>query len=120
MCLLKFCCIVIIDEQLQSVFARPLLHSDARRASAIHEEQRDVAGMVGSLYGMQVFWKSCPVAWRGSQTGKAGKPTIVLEAFTDHNMWFWHHSFGWPGSLHDINIWNRSCLLKAFLDGSFA
>jgi hypothetical protein len=34
------------------------------------------------------------VAWRGSQTGKAGKPTIVLEAFDDHNLWFWHHSFG--------------------------
>jgi hypothetical protein len=37
-----------------------------------------------------------------------------------HNLWFWHHSFGWPGSLNDINVWNRSCLLKSFLDGSLA
>jgi hypothetical protein len=46
---------VLTDEQLQSVFARPLLHSDARRASAIHEEQHGVAGMVGSLNRMHVF-----------------------------------------------------------------
>ena len=43
-----------------------------------------------------------------------------MEAFADYNLWFWHHSFGWPGSLNDINIWNRSSLLKRFLDGSFA
>ena len=120
MCFLKFCRIVSKDETLRSVFARPMTRSDARRVCAIHEEQHGVAGMVGSLDCMHVFWKNCPVAWQGQQTGKPGKPTIVLEAFADHNLWFWRHSFGWPGSLIDINIWNRSCLLKAFLDGSFA
>ena len=60
------------------------------------------------------------MAWQGSQIGKAGKPFSVLEAYADHNLWFLHHSFGWSGLLNDINIWNRSCLLKAFLDGSFA
>lgn len=49
-----------------------------------------------------------------------GKPTIVLEAFADYNLWFWHSSFGWPGSLNDLNIWDRSSLLKMFIDGSFA
>ena len=111
LCLLKFCRIISIDESLQSIFARVMTHADARRVSVIHEKQHGIA---------RVFWKNCPVAWQGSQTGKAGKPTIVLEAFADHNLWFWHHSFGWPGSLNDINIWNQSCLLKAFLDGSFA
>ncbi|KAI2503188.1 Ribosomal protein-like protein [Fragilaria crotonensis] len=120
LCLLKFCRIISTDESLRSVFARVMTRADARRVCAIHEENHGVAGMIGSLDCMHVFWKNCPVAWQGSQTGKAGKPTIVLEAFADHNLWFWHHSFGWPGSLNDINIWNRSCLLKAFLDGSFA
>jgi hypothetical protein len=31
-----------------------------------------------------------------------------------------HASFGWPGLLNDINIWDRSCLLKIFLDSLFA
>ncbi|KAI2506757.1 Ribosomal protein-like protein [Fragilaria crotonensis] len=119
-CLLKFCQIVSRDESLRSVFARKMTRADAKRISAMHEAQHGMAGMIGSLDCTHVCWKNCPVAWQGSQTGKEGKPTIVLEAFADFNLWFWHHSFGWPGSLNDINIWDRSSLLKSFLDGSFA
>ena len=88
LCLLKFCRIVSTDPSLRSVFARAMTRSDARRVAAIHREIHGIAGMVGSLDCMHVFWKNCPVAWQGSQTGKAGKPTIVLEAFADHNLWF--------------------------------
>lgn len=56
----------------------------------------------------------------GIKYGKVRKVTIVLEAMADHNLWFWYHSFCWPGSLNAINIWNRSYLLKAFQDGTFA
>ena len=119
-CLLKFCRIVSSDYDLQSVYARQMSRSDARRLSVLHEAVHGVAGMIGSLDCTHIGWKNCPVAWQGSNSGKSGKPTIVLEALVDHNLWFWHHSFGYPGSLNDINIWNRSCLLKSFLDGSFA
>ena len=88
--------------------------------SAFHEEQHSIAGMLRSLDCMPVRWKNCPVACQGSQTGKSEKLSIVLEAFMDYNLWFWHPSFGWPGSLNDINIWNCSCILKSFLDMSFA
>lgn len=118
--LLKVSRIISSDEELTSVFSRRMTRSDARRVSLMHEAQHGVQGMLGSLDCMHVCWKNCPVAWQGSQMGKSGKPSIVLEAFADYNLWFWHHSFGWPGSLNDINIWNRSCLLKSFLDGSFA
>ncbi|KAI2489692.1 Ribosomal protein-like protein [Fragilaria crotonensis] len=119
--LIKFSTIVSTKDELQSVYGRQMTRSDARRLSALHEACHGVAGMVvGSLDCMHVGWKNCPVAWQGANKGKLGKPTIVLEAMADHNLWFWHHSFGWPGSLNDRNIWNRSCLLKAFLDGSFA
>jgi hypothetical protein len=105
----------------QSVYARKMTWSDARRLSALHEAIHGVVGMIGSLDCMvHVGWKNCPVAWQGSNTGKSGKPTIVLEALADHTLWFWHHLFGYPGSLNYINIWNRSCLLKAFLNGRFA
>ena len=119
-CFLKLSRIVSRDEELRSIFARPMTRADARRVAAIHEERHGIAGMIGSLDCMHVVWKNCPVAWQSSQQGKSKKATIVLEAFADHNLWFWHHSFWWPGSLNDINIWDRSCLLKAFLDGSFA
>jgi hypothetical protein len=118
--MIKLSVIVASDDNLQSVYGRQMTRSDARRLSALHEACHGVAGMVGSLDCTHVGWKNCPVAWQGSNAGRSGKPTIVLKAMADHNLWFWHHSFGWPGSLNDINIWNRSCLLKAFLDGSFA
>ena len=35
------------------------------------------------------------------------------------NLWFWHVAFGYPGTLNDINIWDRSCLLLAFLSGEW-
>jgi hypothetical protein len=119
-CLVKFCTIVSSHEDLRSVFARKMTKADALRVTAMHEEQHGIAGMIGSLDCTHVCWKNCPVAWQGSQTGKEGTPTIVLEACCDYNLWFWHASFGWPGSMNDINIWDRSCLLKSFLDGSFA
>jgi hypothetical protein len=118
--LLSLCRIVSEDNELASVFLRSMTRADARRISSMHELLHGVPGMLGSLDCMHIYWKNCPVAWQGSQTGKSKKPSIVLEAFADYNLWFWHHSFGWPGSMNDINIWDRSCLLKCFLDGSFA
>jgi hypothetical protein len=118
--MIKFCIIVTSDDKLQSIYGRRMTRSDARGLSASHEACHSVAGMVGLLDCTHAGWKNCAVAWQGSNTGKSGKPTIVMEAMADRNLWFYHHSFGWPGSLNDINIWNRSCLLKAFLDGFFA
>ena len=58
LCLLKFCRIVSTDPSLQSVFSRAMTRSDARRVSAIHEEIHGIAGMLGSLDCMHVFWKN--------------------------------------------------------------
>ena len=99
-----------------------MTRADAQRVSAMHDKaMHGMAGMIGSLDCTHMCWKNCPFAWQGSHTGrKVGKPTIVLEAFANYNLWFWYHSFGWPGSLNDINKWDQSSLLKSFLDGSFA
>jgi hypothetical protein len=59
------------------------------------------------------------LAWQGQFQGKELSPTIVLEAPADHNLWFWHHAFGYAGTLNDFNIFDQSPLLKAFLDGTF-
>jgi hypothetical protein len=36
----------------------------------------------------------------------------------DFNLWIWHDLFGLPGGLNDINIWERSPLLKSMLHGT--
>ena len=43
--------------------------------------------------------------------------TLVLQAITDHNLWFWHAAFGFAGSCNDINILDVSPLHQQFLDG---
>jgi Plant transposon protein len=59
------------------------------------------------------------MAWKGQCQGKdKGKASLVLEAVADYNLWFWHASFGHPGSLNDINIFDRSSLLRSMLDGT--
>ena len=93
--------------------------TDARKISELHESIDGVPGRVGSLDCIDIGWRLCPMAHKGHYQGLKGFPTVVLEAVADFNLWFWHPSFGYLESLNDINIWDQSLLLKAFLDGTF-
>ena len=87
---------------------------------ALHESQHGMKSMFGSIDCMHVFWKkNCPKGYHGQYKGKEKKPSIVLEAACDYNLWFWYASFGYPGMLNDINILNLSPLVDSFLDGLF-
>ena len=37
---------------------------------------------------------------------------MALEAICDYNLYFWHVSFAYPGSLNDLNVLNISTLLE--------
>ena len=119
-CLIHLTRFLANDAAIQSVYLRKMSRADAKRVTDMHYRQHGVIGMIGSLDCMHVFWRLCPVAWQGQQIGKEKKPSIVLEAMADYNLWIWHASFGWAGSLNDINIWDRSPLLKSWLDGTFS
>jgi Plant transposon protein len=103
----------------RDTYMRVMTRSDAKRVCQVHLDNHGVDGMIGSLDCMHIGWKNCPVAWQGQFNGAKKRPTIVLEAFADFNLWIWHASFGWAGTNNDINIWDRSPLLKSFLDGTF-
>ncbi|KAG7371563.1 plant transposon protein [Nitzschia inconspicua] len=86
----------------------------------LHSAVHKIDGMFGSLDCMHTTWKNCPVAWQGSFRGKSQqKSTIVLEAIADHHLFFWHLSYGWAGTLNDINILNQSPFLRSLTDGVF-
>uniref|UniRef100_A0A0D3BKW9 Zinc finger GRF-type domain-containing protein n=1 Tax=Brassica oleracea var. oleracea TaxID=109376 RepID=A0A0D3BKW9_BRAOL len=59
-------------------------------------EQRGFPGMVGSIDCMHWEWKNCPAAWKEMYSQGTGKPTIVLEAVADYDLWIWHAFFGAP------------------------
>lgn len=111
------------DTTIKSLYEEEFLRiptpEDLRSLLALHMHEHKVDGMFGSLDCMHTHWKNCPKAWQGQFQGKEGKPTIVLEAACDYNLWFWHASYGYAGTMNDLNILNMSPLLAAFKDGSF-
>ncbi|XP_075499190.1 uncharacterized protein LOC142537567 [Primulina tabacum] len=55
--------------------------------------------------------------WAGQYAGRSGKPTIILEAVEDYELWIWHAYFGFPGSNNDINVLSKSHLFVNLANG---
>lgn len=62
------------------------------------------SGFFGSTDCQHWSWKLYPVAWVGQFRGKGMKPSVVLEAIRNGELWIWHYFFGSFGSLNDIYI----------------
>ncbi|KAJ9552384.1 hypothetical protein OSB04_016429 [Centaurea solstitialis] len=85
------------------------LSSDIQAIYALHEQQHDLPGMLGSIDCMHWEWKNCPVAWRGQfHRGDHEGPTVILEAVASYDEWIWHAFFGVPGATNDIIVVNQS------------
>lgn len=80
---------------------------------------RGFPGCVGSIDCQHWEWEKCPIAWAGQYKGEEKKPTIVLEAICDSELWIWHAFFGSPGSLNDINILDHSPTVEKIVAGEF-
>jgi hypothetical protein len=80
---------------------------------------RGFPGCLGSIDCQHWYWAMCPSAHHGHYLGKPGKPTVVLEAVCDRNLYFSHADFGFPGSLNDISIVTRSSFIARHIDGHF-
>ncbi|KAG7366562.1 plant transposon protein [Nitzschia inconspicua] len=90
---------------------------DLKSIVALHKAKHKVDGMLGSLDCTHTYWHKCPVAWKGQYQGRNSAPSLVLEAACDHNLYFWHLSYGHCGCLNDLNILNRSPLYNYMLEG---
>ena len=111
----------IIKDLYSPEYLRVPDENDLIRVCKLHRAAHGVNGMMGSLDCMYTQWKNCPKAWQASyKSGKeSGGPTVFLEAMSDYRLWFWHASFGYAGSLNDLNILNLSPFLECLIDGSF-
>lgn len=117
-------CCLEFDAAVKKIYEKEYLRlptkADMKSICNLHKEVHKVDGMFGSIDCMHTRWKNCPKAWAGQYSGKEGDPTIVLEAISDHHMWFWHASYGYAGTLNDLNILNLSPFLDALVSGKFA
>jgi hypothetical protein len=89
-----------------------LRHPTLTNINCLLDEGKEAGfpGCIGSIDCMHWEWKNCPSAWKGMFQGKAGVPTVVLEAIANHSCQFWHFNFGAPGTLNDLNILEHSPL----------
>jgi len=72
---------------------------DAKKVEALHYAKYGIHGLLGSLDCSHFVWGNCPVAHHGQYQGKEGRPTIVVEALADYNLYVWHAVFGYSGTL---------------------
>jgi hypothetical protein len=80
-------------------FLRVPTKDDLKNIAKPHEKVHGTAGLLGSLDCTHTHWKNCPKGWQGRYKGKENKPTIVMEAMSDYNLFFWHASYGYTGTL---------------------
>ncbi|XP_061989022.1 uncharacterized protein LOC133707466 [Rosa rugosa] len=111
----QFCCTIVTI--YGSHYLRAPTTDDLDRLLK-RAEKRGFPGMLGSLDCMHWQWKNCPTGWQGSFSGKTRKPTIVLEAVADFDIWIWHAFFGIPGPQNDITILGRSPLFDELTAGN--
>ena len=108
---------IVECSSISDVYLHTPTKSDAFKIEALHKKVHDLSGCLGSLDVTKIYWGQCLEGWKGQCQEKEGYPKIGLEAVADYNLWIWHSAFGYPGSLNNINIWDRSPLYELMLDG---
>ncbi len=116
-CLSRLMKSLVEDNYFSDMYLRRMSRADARKVEELHSRKFGVRGCLGCLDVMLMPWGNCPNALKGQYRGRDKKPVIALEAASDYNLWIWHSFFGEPGSLNDINVWERSPLLHQMTHG---
>ncbi|KAF0714194.1 hypothetical protein AaE_011626 [Aphanomyces astaci] len=106
-CLDKFAQAMI--DKYGPVYLRSPTPEDLERTLRINAA-RGFPDCAGSLDCYAWRWDKCPKAKQGQYKGHKGT-SIILEAAVDGDLWFWHAHVGFPGSLNDINVVQRSSLI---------
>jgi hypothetical protein len=106
-----------VVEAYSEQFLRP--PSPANIESVLESNAKN--GWIGQTFSMDVMhwaWKNCLKTYAGQYVGKDRElPTIALEAMVGPNGYIWYANFGFPGSLNDLNILDRSPLIGNNVEG---
>ena len=114
LCLRRF--VGAVNRIFGAEYLRSPTAEDMARSLNVNE-RRGFPGCLGSIDCWHWEWKNCPTAWAAQYKGQKGKG-CVAEMCCGHDLWIWHLFCGNPGSLNDINILQRSPLLRAVYNGT--
>ncbi|XP_073138448.1 uncharacterized protein [Henckelia pumila] len=79
----------------------------------INQQQMVLSQLISATVVADYFQEG----WAGQYVGRSGKPTIILEAVADYELWIWHAYFGLPGSNNNINVLSKSHLFANLANG---
>jgi Plant transposon protein len=118
----RTCCFEL-DSAINRIYSNEYLRKptarDLKSIVGLHKKVHKVNGKFGSIDCCHTWWKNCPKGWAGSFQGKDKRPSIILEAISDYNLWFWQVSYGYCGSLNDLNVLNLSPFMQDIVTGTF-
>ncbi|XP_023635039.1 uncharacterized protein LOC111829625 [Capsella rubella] len=115
-CLRRFCKGII--QLYEKVYLRIPTQDDLQRILHV-SKMRGFPGMIGSIDCMPWEWKNCLTAWESQYTrGDKGTTTVILEAVASHDLWICHAFFGFPGTLNNINVLDRSLVFDDVEQGN--
>lgn len=109
-----FC--IYVREFFKGKILRQPTHFDILHQMSI-TEGRGWLGMFASLDCMHWRWKRCPNSWVGQYVNKSGNKSIILEVVDAQSLWIRHAYFGVSGSKNDLNILDRSPLIRDIING---
>jgi hypothetical protein len=116
-------CCKEFDKALKRIHMKEFLRlpsaTDLKSIVKLHKSVHSVNGLLGSLDCTHTFWKKCPKAWQGLYKTKELKPLKVLEAFADYELFLWHASYGYTGTLNDNTILSLPPFMERLLGGTF-
>jgi Plant transposon protein len=76
---------IVMKKFYASEYSRFPTPEDFKSIVQQHKEVHQVDGLLGCLVSYHILWKNCSKGWAGSYTGKAGRPSILLEAVVDYH-----------------------------------
>lgn len=97
---------------LSGVYLRKPTKVYSCKINYIHKWVHKIPGMLGSLDVTKVHRKNCPTALKGQFWGQEKYFQLLWGLLL-----VWHASCGFPGSMNDINVWERSLLFESMING---
>jgi hypothetical protein len=85
--------------------------AEKERVLALNK-QRGFPGMFASWDCKHFVWHKCPTRFAGQYRGKEKAKTLILEAISDPDLYIWYCHFGEPGSLNDLNVFDKSSIVE--------
>ncbi|KAL7613504.1 hypothetical protein Lser_V15G06920 [Lactuca serriola] len=108
-----------VIQMYKAEYLRRPTSTDIQLLYEAHKAKHGFPGMLGSIDCTHWNWRNYPTELRGQyMRGDHQYPSLILEAVTPQDLWFWHAFYGVSDSNIDLNILYQSPLFDEKYHGT--